>query len=505
MAGPCASVWEILEAARPAAAREALVEGERRQDWAATRARVLARLAGLERAGIAPGERVALLAHNGADFLEATFALAGRGAVAVPLNARWSARELAFALGDAGARLLLHGPEFAAVAAELARAGAVPAVRPLGALEPGGAPRPVRVEPDALAFLYYTSGTTGLPKGVMLTHANVCVHAAWAVAELGLGAQDRWAHVAPMFHLADAWATLALTQVGGAHLMAPRFEPRAVLDLLERERATLTNLVPTMLGRLVADPAIEGRRFPALRRILSGGAPIAPTLVRRVALAFGCEYVQTYGMTETSPFLTMSLLDARHAALDEEGRWRARARTGRPFAGVELEVVDAQDRPVPADDRSVGEIRVRAPTVSPGYWRRPAETAEVFRDGWLYTGDLAVRDALGSVDIVDRKKDVILTGGETVYSTEVEHALAAHPAVLEAAAYGVPDDAWGELVCAAVALRAGAQAGADELVAFCRERLAGYKVPRRLRFLDELPRTGSGKIAKRLLRDEGAR
>jgi len=303
-----------------------------------------------------------------------------------------------------------------------------------------------------------------------------------------------------MFHLADAWATFAITQVGGLHVMVPRFEADDAVATIEREGITLTNLIPTMLKRLVESPRARDARFASLRVVLSGGAPISPALVRQVLSVLRCEYAQTYGMTETSPYLTLGILSEHLRQLPEAEVLRLRARTGRPFGPVELEVVDERDRPVPPDDRTVGEIRVRGPTVTPGYWRRPEETRRAIRDGWLYTGDLAVLDAHGFVNIVDRKKDMILTGGENVYSTEVENALYEHPAVLEAAVFGVPDETWGEAVTAAVVLRPGVRVTAAELVAFCRPRIAGYKVPRSIEFLEELPKTGSGKISKQTLR-----
>jgi acyl-CoA synthetase (AMP-forming)/AMP-acid ligase II len=223
--------------------------------------------------------------------------------------------------------------------------------------------------------------------------------------------------------------------------------------------------------------------------------------VRETLEVFGCEYAQTYGMTETSPYLTISLLRDHLRALPPEDRLRYVCKTGRPFASVELRVVGEDGRDVPPDERAVGEIRVRGSTVSPGYYEDPEATREAFEDGWLKTGDLAVIDGEGYVTIVDRKKDVIKTGGETVYSTEVENALLAHPSVLEVAVFGAPDPAWGERVCAAVVLRVGSSATAEDLESVCRERIAGFKVPREIRFLDELPKTGSGKISKRLLRD----
>jgi acyl-CoA synthetase (AMP-forming)/AMP-acid ligase II len=360
---------------------------------------------------------------------------------------------------------------------------------------------PVARPPDGVAHLYYTSGTTGQPKGVMLTHRNVSTHALAAVAELGLTDRDVWAHVAPMFHLADAWATFAITLVGGRHVMLPQFEPETVLALFERERVTLTNLVPTMLNQMVNHEARSRYDYRSLRLILSGGAPIAPAVVRKIVATFGAEYVQTYGMTETSPYLTLSLLKAHLRTRSPEEQLAIRAKTGRPFIAVELRVVGEDGGPVAADEREVGEIQVRGDTVTPGYWNRPDATGESFTpDGWLRTGDLAVLDREGYLTIVDRKKDMIITGGEKVYSTEVEHVLYQHPAVLEAAVFGVADPVWGEVVAAAVVRKPDARVSETELTAFCREHLAGFKLPRQIRFLTELPRTGSGKILKRALR-----
>jgi acyl-CoA synthetase (AMP-forming)/AMP-acid ligase II len=259
-----------------------------------------------------------------------------------------------------------------------------------------------------------------------------------------------------------------------------------------------------MLNRVVREPDAARRDLRGLRLLMSGGAPVAPETVRAVVETFGCTYVQTYGMTETSPYLTFSLLTERQRELPAADRLRIAARTGRPVLGLELRVVDDSGRPVPPDDASVGEIQVRGPTVTPGYWNDPEATAAAFTDdGFLRTGDLATVDPGGSVRIVDRRKDVILSGGETVYSTEVEFRLHEHPAVLEAAVYGLPDADLGERVCAAVALRPGAAAGEGELIAFCRDRLAGFKSPKAIRLVDALPRLGSGKVDKRALRAGG--
>jgi len=502
-------LWTTIERARDLwGPRPAVTDAGRTLTYAAVADRA-ERLAGwLSARGVAAGDRVAALLPNGLAYYESYYAAARLGAVLVPLNWRLTPEELEFILRDSGTEWLVGADGFGELPGELETRAGLRGVLRTGtaydaALAEGRRPptRAAACPPSTLAHLYYTSGTTGRPKGVMLTHGNVVTHALGAVAELGLSDRDTWAHVAPMFHLADAWATFAVTLVGGRHVMLPRFEAEAALRAFDEERVTITNLVPTMLNLMVKHPARGAFDYSALRLLLSGGAPIAPEVVRAVVDTFGCEYVQTYGMTETSPYLTLSLLKAHLRALPPEEQLAWRAKTGRPFVTVELRVVDAGGRPVPADERTVGEIEVRGPTVTPGYWRRPDATAEAFRDGWLRTGDLAVLDHEGYVTIVDRRKDMIITGGENVYSTEVEAVLYLHPAVLEAAVYGEPDEVWGEVVAAAVVLRPGAVCTEAELLAFCDERLAAFKRPRRVRWPAELPKTGSGKILKRALRE----
>lgn len=495
------NVWSILERARALYPRApAVVDGGLELTYSEVGQRVDA-LAGFFRdQGVAAGDRIAALLPNSHHYFETYFAAAGLAAVLVPLNHRLSPSETAFILRDSGATWLVVDPTFGLLA------GAVLAepTELRGVVWTGQPLPPHRFVARAagatsLAHLYYTSGTSGQPKGVMLTHRNVTVHALAAVAELGLGDRDVWAHVAPMFHLADAWATFAVTWVGGRHVMFPRFEPGEVLSGFERHRITVTNLVPTMLNLMVKHPARERYDYSSLRLVLSGGAPIAPSVVQAIVETFRCEYVQTYGMTETSPYLTLSLLKDHLRRRPVAEQLAYRAKTGRPFLAVELKVVDDEGRQVASDEREVGEIMVRGDTVTPGYWRRPEETAAAFVDGWLRTGDLAVIDQEGYLTIVDRRKDMIITGGEKVYSTEVEHLLYRHAAVLEAAVYGAADPIWGEAVVAAVVLRPGASATGEELLAFCRDHLTAFKCPKRIEFRTELPKTGSGKIMKRAL------
>lgn len=514
---PAVQLSRMLDRAADLGARSiAISDGSRALRFGEVAERVASLSSWLASRGVEFGTRVAILDANSISYFETYFACARIGAILCPLNVRASAGEMAAVLLDSGSRVLLAGCEFRGQVAALVETGFDPDTllwlgeRPEGgkgasyeqALGSGAPPCPTAATgADTVAQLYYTSGTTGRPKGVMLTHGNVWTHALAAIGELGLTGADTWAHVAPMFHLADAWAVFAITWVGGKHVIVPRFDEEAVFGAIERERVTITNLIPTMLRRLVRHAEAERRDVSSLRRVLSGGAPIAPETVREIVRVFRCEYVQTYGMTETSPYLTLSLLHEHLKGLPEADQLAVRAKTGRPFLAVELEVVGDDGRPVPRDGATVGEIRARGPTVTPGYWNRPEETAAAFEKGWLKTGDLAHVDAEGYLQIVDRRKDVIVTGGEKVYSTEVEHVLCEHPCVLEAAVFGVPDAEWGESVRAAVALRAGEQASERDLIAFCRSRLGAYKVPRSIEFHAELPKTGSAKIAKRALRD----
>jgi len=335
----------------------------------------------------------------------------------------------------------------------------------------------------------------------MLTHKNVKSHALGTIAELGLRERDHWFHVAPLFHLADAWATFAITWVGGKHVMLPRFEALEVLKSIEREKITLTNLIPTMINLMINHPRVHDFDYSSLRILLSGGAPIAPKVVSRAIDVFKCEYIQTYGMTETSPYLTLSKLKDHLRGLPPEKQLEFKSSTGREFINVALRVVDEHGNDVARDNRQVGEIIVKGDTVTPGYWNLPEETAQAIKEGWLYTGDLAVVNEEEYITIVDRKKDMIITGGENVYSTEVENILYTHPRVLEAAVVGVPDPHWGEIVKAYVVLKPGEKASGEEIIEFCKNSLAHYKAPKIVEFLDTLPKTGSGKVYKKGLRE----
>jgi len=513
-------IWMTLEkAASLYPEKTAIMDGKTVLTYERTYARVGALALFFREKGVHVGDRIAICEVNSYAFFEAYYAAAGLGAILCPINYRLSAKEMAFILNDSGARWIIAGSRFGSViqktldetpnikgiiwigdSQDLQKR--VESFRYDALVKTHESPFiPADIGDDQIAHLYYTSGTTGRSKGVILTHKNVCVHALAAIAELHLTDADIWGHVAPMFHLADAWATFAMTWVGGGHVMVGQFDPETVMAVIGEKRITLSNLIPTMLNLIVKHPKVNDYDFSSLRVVLSGGAPIAPELVRMVMEAFGCDYIQTYGMTETSPYLTMSLLKEHLQHLPEKEKLSYKAKTGRPFLAVELKVVDDELKPVAPDGLQVGEILVRGDTVTPGYWKRPEETEEAFVNGWLRTGDLAVLDSEGYVNIVDRKKDMILSGGENIFSTEVEYVLYMNPKILEAAVFGVPDEIWGEAVKAAVVLKPNVEATQEEIVKFCKIYLASYKAPKSIDFIEALPKTGSGKIYKRGLRD----
>jgi long-chain acyl-CoA synthetase len=355
-----------------------------------------------------------------------------------------------------------------------------------------------RVEDGELLGLFYTSGTTAEPKGVMLTHRNMIANNMHSDTVFDHLPDEIFLHAAPMFHLADGAAVFANTTRGAAQVFIPRFEPKAVLETIERERVTGTVLVPTMINFLLQAPDLDSHDLSSLRQISYGASPIAPDLLRRAMKAFGCRFAQGYGLTEASPLLTV-LRPEDHAFEDEKGERRL-ASCGKAVPGVEVRVVDIDGRDVRPGD--VGEIIARGPNIMLGYWKRPEDTSSAIVDGWLRTGDLATVDEDGYIYLVDRKKDMIVTGGENVFSTEVEAVLYAHPSIKEAAVIAIPDPDWGEAVHACVALRDGCTVDAEELIEFCRGRLASYKVPRSVEMIEgELPKGGTGKILKKQLRE----
>jgi len=519
----------------------ALICGDTHLSYGQLKDRVDRLATGLRSLGIQNNEKIAILHKNCHRFLEAYFAAAKIGAVLVPMNYRLSVDDFIYILDNCQAKLLITQPDLVRPLLEsedvlplLKRiifthsnnetALESPAdplhrqrtdvrnmdyealVEVISAEEPEETPKDEKstktVHDSDIAQIYYTSGTTGKPKGVILTHRNNRIHARNAVKELNLSSADKWLHVSPMFHLADAWAVWAITRVGATHVMVPGFEPDRVLDAIERHHVTLSNFIPTMLNILVKHPGIRDYDCSSLRVILSGGAPIAKEVVRKVIEKFSCDYIQTYGLTETSPFLTMSILKEDMKELPFEDRLKYMVTTGRPFSGVELKVVREDGTEVNSDGQEVGEILAKGDTITPGYWRMPEETSQRIVDGWLHTKDLGVVNADGYVTIVDRKDDVIISGGENIYSVEVDDVLYSHPSVLEAAVFGLPDPVWGERVTAAVVLKDNENVREEEIINFCKERIAPFKAPKFVIFTDYLPKTGSAKICKYKLREQ---
>lgn len=477
----------------------------------ASRCRRLARA--MADMGIGVGDKVCIIHPNCHRFLETYYATVLLGAVLVPINIRLIPREMAYIVQDSEAKLILADIGYEkAVDMIMKETTGLNTSLMAGGQETDPYEEALKGQPDGplvlsgacddhMAQLYYTSGTTGRPKGVMLSHRNVYIHALMTIAELHLTDADVWLHAAPLFHLADAWATWAITWVGGTHVLVRSFRPKEVLRLMIDQGVTITNMIPTMLNMLVNEPEAFQYEYPSLRALLSGGAPIAPDVVRRIMETFKCDYVQTYGMTETSPYLTLSILKDHLKKLPSSQQFSYKAKTGRPTMAVDLKVVDQAGVEIPHDGQTVGEIVVCGDIVTRGYWKMPEATAEAIHDGWLYTGDLATVDNEGFVNIVDRKKDMIITGGENVYSTEVEYVLFKHPAVLECAVIGGPHPKWGEAVHAVVVLKEDHQATEEEIIQFCKEQMAHYKAPKSVEFVGALPKTGSNKIAKAQLRE----
>ena len=466
--------------------------------------------AGLLAAGVQPGDRVAYLSFNNHQLLEGYFGVLLAGAIVMPLNVRLTAAELTGILCHAEPRILIFESEFQPVVEELRRA--CPDIRQfveIGAayedlLSHGRAPRPdpFSIDENAIAELFYTSGSTGTPKGVMLSHRTLYLHALY-VASIFCGDDNGVElHTIPLFH-ANGWGRpQACTFMGLRHVMVRRFEPAHVLRLIEEEHATGMSMVPTMANAILNCAELGSFDTSSLRTIMTGGAAASPELVARLEQAFHCQIEGGYGLTETSPVATASRKKGTVTYADEADRLRRLAMTGWPMPGCEIRVVDLHMNEVPRDMESVGEVMIRGDIVMDGYYKEPQATAAVMTDGWLHTGDMAVWDEENYLSIVDRKKDIIISGGENISSIEVERAIAAHPAVLECAVVSAPDPQWGEVPSAWVVVKPGERLDEPQLCEFLLGRLARFKMPRRLHFSnDPLPKTGTGKILKRQLRE----
>ena len=482
-------VHSLGRASRYYAQRTALVVNGAAVSFKALNERVQNIAAELAANGLAAGNRLALLLPNSPEYIELIYACSWLGVTAVPINTRLSAAEIDQVLLDAKPRGLVRHSSLPEPAVQLPWQ----LVLDEQPLEVRNAPCPDPVyDPEAILALIYTSGTTGRPKGVMVTHANILANVDHFSYWMGYREGGVYLHAAPIFHIADFPAMFAAPAFGARQVTIPKFTPQGFCELVQRERVTHTVLVPTMLNLLTQMPEGKPYDLSSLELLAYGGSPMAPELVQRVRkLLPDVKLLQCYGLSETG-FLT-GLKDREHVN-------SKLLSCGRPCPGIDLRVEDETGKEVEVGQH--GELVARGVNVMRGYWNDPEDTALAFRNGMFRTGDIGYQDSDGYFYILDRLKDMIVTGGENVYSGEVEAAIYKHPAVREVAVFGIPDPQWGEVVTACVVLKPGCTLTVEDLIAFCRKNLASYKIPRRVEFSStELAKSGSGKILKRLLRD----
>jgi fatty-acyl-CoA synthase len=502
--------------------KTAVVYGPERSSWAEFGERV-GRFAGaLLRAGVEPGDRVAVLAPNVPAALMAHFAVLQIRAALVMINTRLNAEEVGYILNHSGARVVLADPELAPRVAEAP--GGLTASPTLVNLEDpvaGFTGRPLdgptftefvaaaEVVPissaiddeDRITSINYTSGTTGRPKGVMYTHRGATINSLGEVIGHGLERDSVFLWTLPLFHCNGWNFPWAVTAAGGTHVMLRAIDPARIIELIRSEHVTHLNGAPTVLLMIAEAPEARGVRFDPPLRVAIGGSPPSPTLLARME-ELGVVVSHVYGLTETYGPHAYCAMQPGWEGLDVEGRARVMARQGVPnHVAIHLRVVDEQMRDVPADAETMGEVVMRGNNVMKGYFEDPEATAEAFAGGWFHSGDIGVMHSDGYIELRDRKKDIIISGGENISTIEIEHTVVKHPAVLECAVVAVPHEKWGEVPKAFVSLKPGASLSAEGLIAFCRERLAHFKCPKAVEF-GELPKTATGKIQKFRLRDK---
>jgi acyl-CoA synthetase (AMP-forming)/AMP-acid ligase II len=496
-------------ALRQSPERIATIHGERRHSYREFAARVARFAGGLRNIGLQPGDRVGMLSLNSDIFLEYIIGTLWAGGIANPINIRWAEAEILASLDDSGTRLMLVDDMFLPVAEALRlRLGSA-----LQCIYTGtGAPPPGMISYEALlaespavddafrhgddpALLLYTGGTTGRPKGVVFSHTNMA--SAALAMRLASGTGPIYLHAAPMFHMGDIQMMFAHFLGGGTHVALPCFDPLKAIIMIGQERVSDVLLAPTMMNMIISHPEFSKHDLSSLSQLFYGTSPITGALLDRAIQAFpSASFVQGFGMTETA-ISTMLPAYYHTPAGRAEGKLRS---AGRACAHTEIKIIGADGAELPAGQ--VGEIAIRGPSVMLGYWNKPEETASVLRCGWMHTGDGGYQDEDGFLFIVDRLKDMIVTGGENVYSGEVENAISQHPSVAACAVIAVPDEQWGERVHAVIVLKQEAELNKEELQAHCRRFIAGYKCPRSLEFRNELPLSAAGKVLKSQLRQE---
>jgi len=492
----------------------AVVDGEQRITYRRFQQRVSQLAHALLSLGVSPGDRVCILSPNSHFFLESYYGVTQIGAILVPLNYRLVAADHEYIINHAGVKVVLVDHEYT---------GIVDGIRPqlttvrhwivaghgvaapegwtdwdtlIGA-QPGTPTPLIEQDENDVTSINYTSGTTARPKGVMLTHRNCYINAYNFIAHLRIHHEDVELWTLPMFH-ANGWGgPFAITAMGGTHVVLRAVSAPEIFALIEREGVTFACMAPAVLSTVLNYPDAARHKIATRPRFVVAGAPPPAAFIERLEQELGWEFIQIYGLTETAPILTVSTPDANAPA----GDYARRARAGVEAIGVDIQVLGDDGLPVPKDGTTIGEVCARSNVVLNGYWLQPEETDAAIYGGYFHSGDLAVWDEFANINIVDRKKDVIISGGENISSPEIEDALYKHPAVLECAVVGVPSERWGETPKALVVLRDGASPSADEIIAFTREHLAHFKCPTSVDFVDALPRTATGKLQKFVIRE----
>jgi fatty-acyl-CoA synthase len=495
-------VWFLERAGAVHADRLAVVDGDRRLTFRQLRARSRRMAHALRAAGLRKGDRIAFLALNSEPLLLGHFGVLQAGGVIVAINTRLSADEIGYILDHSGATTVLHSPELEPLLADApASIRRLDVARDLEGFLATGSEEPVEswLEDEyEVCAIDYTSGTTGRPKGVMYHHRGAYLNAVAMAMDIRLDAESRYLWTLPMFHCNGWTFTWSCAAVGAASVCVPRVDPAQIWRLFRAREATHFCGAPTVLTMLVNDGAAERLERPV--RVFTAAAPPSPTIIAQMAeLNFHLDHV--YGLTETYGPFTINVPPPGFEDLEPAERARLRSRQGFPnlLAG-EVRVVDAELRDVPADGATLGEVVMRGNVVMKGYYRNEEATGTAFAGGWFHSGDVGVMHPDGSIELRDRKKDIIISGGENISTIEVEQAVVSHPAVLECAVIAVPDERWGEVPKAFVTLKPGRELTAEALVAHCRTRLAGFKVPKAVEF-GELPKTSTGKVQKFVLRD----
>ena len=497
---------------------EAVVDGDRRFTWRQFGERVNQQANALVAMGVGKGDRVAIIAPNSHQFLETFYATAAIGAVIVPINYRLIPSDFEYILQHSEARVVMVDAEFTHLVDPIR--ASIPSVEhylaiPYGDAQiapgwtdyegwigshPTSAPADPQLDETDLLSINYTSGTTARPKGVMITHRNAYINAYNFIAHLRIQPSDAELWTLPMFH-ANGWGGVyAITAMGGKHVVLRAPEADDIYRLIQDENCTFACMAPAVLARILEFEDKESYEITTRPRFTIAGAPPPYTFIERLERELGWEFLQIYGLTETSPILTAAEVKP-YLGVEGDDYFKVKVRAGHDVIGTWVKVVDEDGNEVDWDDESIGEVVARSNVVLKGYWEQQEETDKVIVDGWFHTGDMATVNAEGYINIVDRAKDVIISGGENISSIEVEDVLYQHPSVLEAAVIGVPSEQWGETPLALIVPREGFAPTVEEIVAHCREQMAHFKAPRRIEFVEALPRTATGKLKKFELRE----